>query len=166
MFSAKDGTMFRINTRDFHTLVGAAPAYSAWLPIEQDRIDKFAEATGDFQWIHVDVERSKHELGGTIAHGFLTLSMISHFLAETLTVLDMERALNYGLNKVRFITPVPAGGRIRLRHAIASATEKGDGIQVLHDVAVELEGSERPACVAEQIVLYYGRKAGEAGAEA
>jgi acyl dehydratase len=148
--------MYRTTVRELVTLVGVEPVYSEWIAIDQDQINRFAEATRDFQWIHVDVERAKRELGGTIAHGFLTLSMISYFLSETLEVSDMERALNYGLNKVRFITPVPEGGRVRLRHAIASAVEKGDGVQVQHDVTIELAGSDRPACVAEQIVLYYG----------
>jgi acyl dehydratase len=158
--------MFRTTVVDLVTLVGADPVYSDWIVIDQERISEFARATEDFQWIHVDVERATRELGGTIAHGFLTLSMISYLLSQTLEVLDMERALNYGLNKVRFVTPVPQGGRVRLRHAIASAVAKGDGVQVHHDVAIELAGSERPACVAEQIVLYYGSSAAGAADEA
>lgn len=139
-------------------LEGTEVGVSDWLEVDQDRIDAFADATLDHQWIHVDPEKAAAgPFGTTIAHGFLTLSLIVYLQSQTeLPVEGVKMGINYGLDKVRFITPVPAGGRIRARRAVAEVTETGDGaVQVKSVVTVELEGSERPACVAEGIARLY-----------
>ncbi len=125
---------------------------SSWLTIGQDRIATFADATDDHQWIHTDPERARAEspFGGAIAHGFLTLSLLIPMWEELLTVHSVSTKVNYGLNKVRFTAPVPAGTRVRLAATLAQYEElPGNGAQVTVDAAVELEGGERPACVAE-----------------
>ena len=135
--------------------VGQELGVTDWLVIEQDRVDLFADATGDHQWIHVDVEKAAAgPFGGTIAHGFLTLSLIPLFLQETVDVQDVTAALNYGLNKVRFPSPVKVGSRIRASVTLSGATAKPAGIETVFTVAVEVEGSDRPACIAESVVLY------------
>ncbi len=139
-------------------LEGQEIGVSDWFTVDQDRIDAFADATIDHQWIHVDPEKAAAgPFGTTIAHGFLTLSLIVHFQSQVeLPVEGVRMGINYGLDKVRFITPVPAGGRIRGRRAVAEVTETGDGaVQVKSLVTVELEGAERPACVAEGIARLY-----------
>jgi acyl dehydratase len=122
-------------------------------------IDKFAEATGDHQWIHVDVERAKREMPGgkTIAHGYLTLSLLPRLAPTLMQVEKRRRGLNYGSNKIRFITPVPAGGRIRLRQKFLKVEEVEDnGVRVTSQMTIEVEGSERPAMVAETLSIVYG----------
>ena len=138
-------------------LVGKEIGVSEWVLIEQDRIDKFAEATGDHQWIHVDPERAgKGPFGSTIAHGFLTLSLIPALAWEVYTVEGARLSVNYGLNKLRFITPVKVGSRVRARLAVASVEEvPGDALQVATTVTVELEGAEKPAAVAETLTRVF-----------
>jgi acyl dehydratase len=135
--------------------VGSEIGVGDWTTVTQDQIDKFADATLDHQWIHVDTDRAKEgPFGTTIAHGFLTLSLISG-IAPFLEVGDVEMALNYGLDRVRFITPVPCGSRLRARSELAEVREVSGGVQVKELVTVELEGSEKPACVAERLTRFY-----------
>ena len=139
-------------------LEGTEVGVSDWFEVDQHRIDAFADATLDHQWIHVDPEKAAAgPFGTTIAHGFLTLSLLVHLQEGTeLPVEGVRMGINYGLDKVRFITPVPVGGRIRARRTVSEVTEAADGsIQVKSTVTVELEGAERPACVAEPIARLY-----------
>jgi acyl dehydratase len=139
---------------DLPALAGQEIGVSQWLEVTQERVDKFAEATGDFQWIHVDVARAGREMGGTIAHGYLILSLIPHLRESVLQVEGMARSLNYGSDKVRFMNMVKVGRRVRLRVKLASAEPKAGGIQAKLECAVEIEGEEKPACIAETISLY------------
>ena len=138
-------------------LVDTEVGVTDWLEITQDRVDAFAEATDDHQWIHVDVEKAAHgPFGGTIAHGFLTLSLLPHFAAQTeLDVGEPKMAINYGLEKVRFPAPVPVGSRVRARSTLVGVTEVAGGIQVNRVVTVEVEGTEKPAMVAETVARFY-----------
>jgi acyl dehydratase len=142
-------------------LVGQEVATSDWLAITQDRIDAFADATSDHQWIHVDAERAKAEtpFGTTIAHGFLTLSLLSTLMRDAVTVDGLRMTLNYGLNRVRFVSPVPSGSRIRARVALGKVEDLGDSTQATWNVTIEREGGEKPAVVAEWIVRYYKQSA-------
>ncbi|MFK4086575.1 MaoC family dehydratase [Kribbella sp. NPDC020789] len=134
--------------------VGASLGETEWLEITQEQVDQFAAATGDHQWIHVDVERAaKGPYGGTIAHGYLTLSLIARFGEELFSVSGVTAKLNYGVNKVRFPTPVPVGARVRAGASIASTAETPAGVQVSLNWVIELENSTKPACVAETVVL-------------
>ena len=137
--------------------LGQEVAVSDWLTVTQERIDRFAEATGDHQWIHVDPARAAAELpdGHTIAHGFLTLALVSGLLHRTITVGRTRMAINYGVNRVRFVSPVPAGSRVRGRFTVAAVGETGGGIQVTWSVTVEREDGDKPCCVAEWLVRYY-----------
>jgi acyl dehydratase len=131
-------------------------AVSDWLHVTQTKIDQFAEATGDRQWIHVDTERAAGSpFKGTIAHGFLTLSFVSVLAQEALRIKGLRMAINYGLNRVRFIAPVPAGSRIRGRFVPTSVSHEADSVQVTWRVTIEREHAEKPCCVAEWIVRYY-----------
>lgn len=137
--------------------VGEDMGVSEWVLIDQDRVNKFADATGDHQWIHIDVERAKRELPtkGTIAHGYLTLSLIP-FLASKISSIDgVSRGINYGSNKVRFTNMVTVGSRVRAKSKLLSAEPKGPGMQLTNEVTIEIEGQERPACIAETISLVY-----------
>ena len=138
-------------------LVGTEIGVSDWLTIDQDRIDAFADATGDHQWIHVDAEKAAAgPFGSTIAHGFLTLSLtVALTQGIELDMGEPKMAINYGLDKVRFTAPVPVGSRIRARVELMDVAEKGGGIQVKRKVTIEREGEERPAMVAETLFLYY-----------
>lgn len=139
-------------------LVGQEVAVSEWLEVTQERIDQFAEATEDRQWIHTDPERAAREspFRQTIAHGFLTLSLLTELGRLAMSVKGLRMGLNYGLNRVRFVSPVPAGVRIRGRFRLASFEEKRGGAQVVWEVTVEREGgSEKPCCTAEWLVRYY-----------
>ncbi|AHH17117.1 enoyl-CoA hydratase 1 [Nocardia nova SH22a] len=139
----------------FRAAVGTELGTSDWMRIDQERIDLFAEATGDHQWIHVDPEKAAQgPYGTTIAHGFLTLSLLVPLANEATSVGGIRMGINYGLNKVRFITPVPAGGRIRARVHLDSVSDIQGGVQAIRTVTVELEGADKPACVAENIVRY------------
>ena len=131
---------------------------SPWREITQDAIRQFADITGDHQWIHLDEERARREsaYGATIAHGFLTLSMISRLLRDAVgSVGGMRMAINYGLNKVRFPAPVPAGSRVRARCTLQQVEPIDGGVQAIWAVLVELDGSAKPCCAAEWVVRYY-----------
>ena len=138
-------------------LAGQEIGVSEWVQIDQDRINKFADATGDHQWIHIDVERAKKEMPGgkTIAHGYLTLSLIPMFGAQILRVTGVSRGINYGSNKVRFTNMVPVGSRVRARQKILSVEARAGGLQIINEMTIEIEGQDRPACVAETISLIY-----------
>ena len=139
-------------------LVGTELGTSEWYEITQDAVNKFADATGDHQWIHIDVERAKKEspFGGPIAHGYLTLSLVVPLVAQVLTVTDVAMGVNYGLNKVRFPAPVPVGSKVRARVTLKNVEEVAGGLQLTHVVTVEREGGEKPVCIAEWVVRQYG----------
>jgi acyl dehydratase len=145
--------------KDLLAHVGRELGPSEWLTVSQEMIDKFAEATGDHQWIHVDVERARRELPGgkTIAHGYLTLSLLPRLAPTLMTIRGRRRGLNYGSNKIRFVAPVPSGSRIRLRQRLVRAEEVADhGVRLTSEMVIEVEGAERPAMVAETISVVYG----------
>ncbi len=147
------------NPKDLAQHIGRQLGPSEWITVDQDMIDKFAEATGDHQWIHVDVERAKKEMPGgkTIAHGFLTLSLLPRLAPMLLQVKHRKRGINYGSNKIRFTNTVPAGSRIRLRQTIKNVEDVPDnGVRVTYESVIEIEGQERPAMVAENIGIMYG----------
>jgi acyl dehydratase len=136
--------------------VGEQLGTSDWVTVEQKQIDTFAEATGDHQWIHVDAEKAKDgPFGGTIAHGYLTLSLLPVFSAQVYEVENVKMGINYGLNKVRFTSPVPVNSRLRGSFELLEVSEVKDALQVVNKVTVEIEGSERPACVAEWVTRVY-----------
>jgi acyl dehydratase len=139
-------------------LVGTELGRSRWFEVGQDRIATFADATDDHQWIHVDPDRSAREspFGTTVAHGFLTLSLLPTMLADVLVMVDAKLVVNYGLNKVRFPAPVPAGSRVRGAIVLAALDEEADSSQLRLDVTVEREGGTKPVCVAEFLVRRYG----------
>ncbi len=139
--------------RDLPALVSTELPASDWLTIDQDRIDRFAEATGDRQWIHVDVERAAREAGGTIAHGFLTLSLMATFSMETFDVTGATRRINYGFERLRFTEPVRCGDRIRLSHRLTRVEEKTGGLMLTRACAIEIEGRARPALFADWLIL-------------
>ncbi|GAA4603200.1 MaoC family dehydratase [Actinoallomurus liliacearum] len=136
---------------------GADLGHSRWMEITQDRVNTFADATDDHQWIHVDEERAKDgPFGGTIAHGYLTLSLLIPLWSELLEVTGVRMAVNLGLNRVRLPSPVRVGAKIRAHGAIASVTEvKGDGVELVVDLTVEIDGVDRPACVAQAVYRFY-----------
>jgi len=139
-------------------LIAREVAVSDWVGVTQERISAFAEATGDRQWIHLDRERAEKEspYGTTIAHGFLTLSLLSSLMQDAIQFEQAgQRAINYGLNRVRFVSPVRAGSRIRGRFALAAFKDLGDAIELVLSVTVECEGSDKPACIAEWVVRHY-----------
>jgi acyl dehydratase len=138
-------------------LAGKDLGASSWVGITQERVNTFADATGDHQWIHVDVERAKQgPFGGPIAHGYLTLSLIIPMFVELLDVRDVGMGVNYGLDKVRLPSPVKVGSRIRLHGRVGEVEDvSGSGVQATFDFTVEVEGSEKPACVARAVYRYY-----------
>ncbi|ACD19469.1 MaoC family dehydratase [Paraburkholderia phytofirmans] len=142
---------------DLQPLVGESLGTSEWLSIDQQRVNQFADATGDHQWIHVDVERAqKGPFGGTIAHGFLTLSLLPAFFATAFEIKETKSGLNYGLDKVRFIAPVAVGKRLRAHFKLMEWSElKGGGAQLKIEMTVECEGADKPACVAESITRLF-----------
>src|SRR5580698_6493629 len=149
--------MKTVSYEDLPKSAGQDMGVSDWLLIDQDRINKFADATGDHQWIHIDVERAKKELPGgkTIAHGYLTLSLIPMLGSEILRVTGVTRGINYGSNKVRFTNMVPVGSRVRARQKLLAVDPKAGGLQLTNEITIEIEGQERPACTAETISLVY-----------
>jgi acyl dehydratase len=149
--------MIDIDVRTLGGRIGQEIAVSDWLEITQARIDQFAEATGDHQWIHVDAARAAKEspFKTTIAHGFLTLSLLSPLIRESIRFTGLRMAINYGLNRVRFVSPVPAGARIRARITAAAVEEIAGGFQVNWQVSIERENSSKPACAVDWIVRYY-----------
>lgn len=146
------------DTSQLHLQVGQEIGVSPWLEISQERIDQFADAIDDPQWIHIDPERARREspYGGTIAHGFLTLSLLSRLLQQTIDMSGLRMGVNYGLNKVRFTDAVPAGSRIRGRFVLTQFESINGGRQLTWGVTVEREGSDKPACVAEWVTRQYG----------
>lgn len=145
-----------IELAELEKRVGQEIAVSPWLRIEQERIDRFADATDDHQYIHVDPERAKQSpFGGTIAHGFLTLSMLSRFLALSIDFAGRRMGVNYGLNKVRFVAPVPAGANVRARFGLLTFEKLEGGAQLVWKVTVEREGGERPCMLAEWVTRVY-----------
>lgn len=150
------------NPRQLLDAVGTSLGHSDWLVIDQARIDKFADATGDHQWIHVDPERAKHgPFGRCIAHGYLTQSLVNSFLPQIVEVRGISMGVNYGADKLRFPAPVPVGSRIRGRgELIAAETTKDGGVQATIRVTVEIDGSERPGCVIDTISRYYPEQSG------
>ena len=140
-------------------LVGQELAITDWFNITQDRVQQFADATLDHQWIHIDVERARREspFGAPIAHGFLTLSLLSHLMHEALEIKQgLRLAVNYGLNRVRFVSPVRVGSNIRARMALQSLKDApSNGMEVVFNATVEVEGGDKPCCVAEWVVRYY-----------
>ena len=142
--------------KDLLTMVGEDLGSSPWVEVSQERVNLFADATGDHQWIHVDVERAKHgPFGGPIAHGYLTLSLLIPLWSEVLVFEEIDMAVNYGLNKVRFPAPVPAGSRVRLRATLAAAEEVAGGVQATVDAVLEVEDGDKPVCVAQMVHRYY-----------
>ncbi|ADK84483.1 Enoyl-CoA hydratase [Desulfarculus baarsii DSM 2075] len=141
--------------------LGQVTHVGPWLEITQERIDKFAEATGDYQWIHVDPERARREspMGATIAHGFLTLSLIPFLTGlgegRAADCEGMKMALNYGLNRVRFVSPVPVGSRLRATTKLIGVEEVAGGLQITNEVTIEIDGGKKPACVAESLSRIY-----------
>jgi acyl dehydratase len=142
---------------DLSACVGQEVAVSDWITVTQPHVNQFAEATGDHQWIHVDVEKAKAgPFGAPIAHGYLTLSMLPRFFETTLAIAESGMAVNYGLNKVRFMAPVPVGSRLRARMTLVSSDPvENNGLQLVWDVVVEKEGSAKPVCVAQTVVRRY-----------
>ena len=144
-----------VEIKDLPGLVGTEVGVSDWLTVDQDRVNKFADATGDHQWIHVDVERATREIGGPIAHGYLTLSLIPFLSAGMLPVKGVTRGINYGSDKVRFTNMVRVGKRVRLRQKLVGVEPKSGGVQLRSQCTIEIEGEDRPACVAETLSLIF-----------
>jgi acyl dehydratase len=146
------------NLEELAAKVGQEVVVSDWLEVTQERITQFADATGDHQWIHVDVERARREspFGTTIAHGFLTLSLLSHFLNNSLEFGNSKMGVNYGCNRLRFTAPVKAGSRLRARFKLKEFQRIEGGVQMIWDVAMECEGQQKPVLVAEWVGRRYG----------
>jgi acyl dehydratase len=151
--------MITIDVSSLRDRVGQELAVSDWLPITQERVNQFADATEDHQWIHVDPARAAVEspFKATIAHGFLTLSLISSLLRDAITLSGLRMAINYGANRIRFVSPVPVGSRIRGRFTLGSVEEVGGGVQAVWHATVEREHSDKPCLIAEWLVRYYPR---------
>jgi acyl dehydratase len=142
--------------KDLLTMIGQELGSSPWLDVTQARINLFADATDDHQWIHVDVERAKSgPFGEPIAHGYLTLSLLIPLWSEILLIEEMDMAVNYGLNKVRFPAPVPAGSRVQVTATLADAEEVAGGIQATVDAVMRVEGADKPVCIAQMVHRYY-----------
>ncbi len=142
---------------DLHQLLGQKLEDSDWFDITQDRVNIFAEATDDRQWIHVDVDRANNEspYGGPIAHGYLTLSLLSAMFLQVLHVRQASMAINYGLNKVRFPAPVPVGSKVRLSTEVTAVEDIADGVQIILRATVHCTASQKPVCVAEPVYRFY-----------
>jgi acyl dehydratase len=145
------------NIDELRGRVGQEVAASDWFEVTQERINLFAEATEDRQWIHTEPERARREspFKTTIAHGFLTLSLLSELMNRAIEVGGLRMGINYGLSRVRFVRPVPSGSRIRARFALSEVEEISGGLQAAWSVTVEREGSDKPCCMAEWLVRYY-----------
>lgn len=142
---------------DAKALEGEEVGLSDWIVIDQHRIDQFAEATADYQWIHVDTERAAREMpnGKTIAHGYLTLALIPALTGKFVEVVNLERAINFGLNKARFYAPVPVGAKLRGRATVLQARRRAGALLLTSEVRIEIEGERKPACVAETLGMYF-----------
>ena len=149
--------MKHVTFEELPSLAGQELGVSDWVTIDQDRINKFADATGDRQWIHLDVERAKKEMPGgkTIAHGYLTLSLIPWLAGGFLKVEGVTRGINYGSNKVRFTNMVPVDSRVRARSKLLSVEPRGGGMQLTSEVTIEIDGEKHPACIAETIGIVF-----------
>jgi acyl dehydratase len=147
---------------DAKALVGEEVGLSDWIVIDQHRIDQFAEATSDHQWIHVDTERAAKEMpdGKTIAHGYLTLALIPNLTGNFVKVENLIRAVNFGLNKVRFYLPIPVGSRLRGRATVLQARKRAGALLLTSEVRIEIEGQRKPACVAETLGMYFFNEEG------
>jgi len=145
------------SVEDAKALEGEEVGLSDWVVIDQHRIDQFAEATGDYQWIHVDTARAAREMpdGKTISHGYLTIALIPTLTDKFVEVENLERAINFGLNKVRFYAPVPVGSRLRARAKILQARRRAGALLLTSEVRLEMEGARKPACVAETLGMYF-----------
>lgn len=145
------------NIGELKDKIGQEIAASDWLEVSQTRINRFGEATGDLQWIHVDAERAKNgsPYKQTIAHGFLTVSLLSELAKSAMEIGNLRMAINYGLNRVRFVAPVFSGSKIRGRFTLAAIKEIRDGVQANWNVTIESDNGEKPCCVAEWLVRYY-----------
>ena len=143
---------------ELDSLTGTELGTSDWFEVTQDRVNTFADATDDHQWIHVDVERANAEspFGGPIGHGYLTLSLLIPMWTQVLTVTDQTMGVNYGLNKVRFPSPVPVGSKVRLTATLTSVEEVTGGLQLTMSAVIEREGGDKPVCIAEPVYRYYG----------
>jgi acyl dehydratase len=148
--------LLTLNFENLETHVGDELGVSDWFEITQERINAFADATGDHQWIHVDEARAKAEYGHTIAHGLFILSLLPKLQAEIFEVDGIKQALNYGANKIRFMNMVPVNSRIRLKTVLHSVTEKSGGKLIQLDCTFEIDGASRPACIAETLALMIG----------
>ena len=142
---------------DAKALEGEEIGLSDWVVVDQNRIDEFAEATADYQWIHVDTERAAREMpnGNTIAHGYLTLALIPALTAKFVEFENLARVVNFGANKVRFYTPVPSGARVRARAKGLQARQRAGALLLTSEVRIEVEGEKKPACVAEILGMYF-----------
>lgn len=147
--------MREVPLSEIQSLVGQEIGVSDWLEITQDRVNRFADATGDHQWIHVDIERATKELGAPIAHGYLVLSLIPFLAKNIVQYQGVSRGINYGCNKVRFTNMVPVGSRIRMRVQLMTCEQRGGGFRLINQCTIEVEGEERPACVAETVSILY-----------
>ena len=147
--------MRAIPLADLPGLTGTELGVSDWVTVDQAMIDAFATLTRDRQWIHVDVPRAGREADGTIAHGFLVLSLIGGMTGEIAVFVRARMGLNYGFDRIRFLTPVRAGASVRLRETVASVETRGDGVLLRRECRIELEGSDRPAVVADWLTLFY-----------
>jgi len=145
------------NIEDARALEDVEVGVSEWIVVDQERINRFAEATDDFQWIHVDEERAAEELphGKTIAHGYLTLSLIPSLTKNFVQVENLERAINFGSNKVRFYAMVPVGARVRARAVVKQARKRSNALHLISQITIEVEGERKPACVAETIGVFF-----------
>jgi acyl dehydratase len=149
--------MRTVSFDELPSLVGQEIGVSDWVTIDQNRINQFADATSDHQWIHIDLERAQKELpdGKTIAHGYLTLSLIPMLGAQIMRIAGASRGINYGSNKVRFVNMVQVDSRVRGRQKLLSVEPRGDAVQLVSQFTVEIKGQQRPACIAETIGLVY-----------
>lgn len=144
-----------IKFEDLANHVGEETGVSDWVEITQDRVNTFADATGDHQWIHVDVEKATELMGGPIAHGYLTLSLIPYLGMGMRPITGVTRGINYGCNKVRFVNMVPVGSKVRMRQKLMACEEKAGGVLMTDECTIEIEGQDRPACVAETLSILY-----------
>ncbi|HEX9852773.1 MAG TPA: MaoC family dehydratase [Woeseiaceae bacterium] len=150
--------MHRIRSiEDAKALEGKEVGISEWIAVDQQKINQFADATGDYQWIHVDEERAARELpeGKTIAHGYLTLALVPALTGDFVLVDNLVRAINFGCNKIRFYSPVPVGARVRARAVVLRARKRGGALHLTSEVTIEIDGMRKPACIAETIGIYF-----------
>lgn len=148
-----------IGYQNLPALAGQEVGVSEWVLIDQDRVNRFAEATGDFQWIHVDVERATRERGGTVAHGYLTLSLVPGLIETMLIYEDVSHTINYGADRLRFTAPVMVGKRVRVRQTIKTVEPRGGGMQYVAEIKVEIEGEDKPALIMDMRMLVFPSEA-------